>query len=362
MKCSNCGTEIADNAVFCPSCGAKQAKQPQNRPVCRSCGAPLKAGAQFCPACGAKVEAAQAAPQAPQPAPHTAQPAAEPASPPQKATKSAPQTGSTGKKPPVALLIAAGAAVVVLTVVLMRILSPQPADASDPVQAQGGAPAESGEASDTIVPEDIESSDADLLADGPVSLQGEVKISTENTLFLSWEEPISILLKQDNGEYVRVNDISSVYLENRDVDPALWDELPLPQAVEITGELSIDGTRLYLAADSLTDTDGNALVVEAAPADEILPDSDDRLLTERDISGLSLQQINYAKNEIYARHGRRFLSPELQNYFDAQPWYRGTVDADQFDESILSDIEKKNAEFLAEVEFSIEPNGYKLDA
>ncbi len=57
MKCSNCGTEIADNAVFCPSCGAKQAKQPQNRPVCRSCGAPLKAGARFCPACGAKVEA-----------------------------------------------------------------------------------------------------------------------------------------------------------------------------------------------------------------------------------------------------------------------------------------------------------------
>lgn len=77
------------------------------------------------------------------------------------------------------------------------------------------------------------------------------------------------------------------------------------------------------------------------PADEILPDSDDRLLTKRDISGLSLQQINYAKNEIYARHGRCFLSPELQNYFNAQPWYRGTVDADQFDESILSDIEKK---------------------
>ena len=202
MKCSNCGTEIADNAVFCPSCGAKQAKQPQNRPVCRSCGAPLKAGAQFCPACGAKVEAVQA--------PHTAQPSAEPASPPQKATKSAPQTGNTGKKPPVALLIAAGAAVVVLTVVLMRILSPQPADAADPAQAQGSAPAESGEASDTIVPEDIESSDADLLAAGPVSLQGEVKISTENTLFLSWEEPISILLKQGDGEYVQVNDISSV--------------------------------------------------------------------------------------------------------------------------------------------------------
>ena len=363
MKCSNCGAEIAENAVFCPSCGTKQTGQQKNRTVCKSCGMLLKVGAQFCPACGAKVEAAQDAVQDRQPDPHSGQSSPEPEPSQKKTAPSAvtPQTGSTSKKPPVPLLVAAGVAVLVLTIVVMRLFSAQPAGGSESMQAQDTIAVEDEAFADTFVPEDIESSDADLLADGPVSLQGTVKISTENALFLSWDKQISILLKQDDGEYVRINDVSSVYLDNQGVDPALWDELPLPQDVQITGELHIDGTRLYLAADALTDIDGNALIVEAASTDEILPDSDSRLLTERDIRGLSLQQINYAKNEIYARHGRRFLSPELQNYFNAQPWYHGTIDADAFDEGVLSDVEKKNAEFLAEVEFSIAPNGYKLD-
>lgn len=38
----------------------------------------------------------------------------------------------------------------------------------------------------------------------------------------------------------------------------------------------------------------------------VLPQSSSRLLTDADVAGLSLQQINYAKNEIYARHGRLF--------------------------------------------------------
>ncbi|MGN1023298.1 MAG: YARHG domain-containing protein, partial [Lachnospiraceae bacterium] len=48
--------------------------------------------------------------------------------------------------------------------------------------------------------------------------------------------------------------------------------------------------------------------------DYIIPDSDSRLLTEDDVKDLTLQEINYAKNEIYARHGRKFKSKELQNY------------------------------------------------
>ena len=48
----------------------------------------------------------------------------------------------------------------------------------------------------------------------------------------------------------------------------------------------------------------------------IIPDSNSRYLTESDISGLSLQQLNYAKNEIYARRGRKFDSVELQEYLE----------------------------------------------
>ena len=110
----------------------------------------------------------------------------------------------------------------------------------------------------------------------------------------------------------------------------------------------------------MTNPDGTAIVkqVEQAVSAEILPQSDTRLLTQQDVAGLSLREINYAKNEIYARHGRKFASKELQDYFNAQSWYQGTVDAADFQESSLSDIEKKNAEFLAEVEFSIAPVSY----
>ncbi len=99
----------------------------------------------------------------------------------------------------------------------------------------------------------------------------------------------------------------------------------------------------------------------AEGSDYILPDSNDRLLTDADIGSLTAQQVNYAKNEIYARHGRRFRSQELQNYFDSKSWYTGTVDPDSFSESLLSDIEKKNVELLAAREDELSAGGYALD-
>ena len=216
-----------------------------------------------------------------------------------------------------------------------------------------------------VAPAQIESNDADIVADGTVSLTGVVEISTDNRLFLDFGEAFSIMLKQDDA-WFKMNDVQSAYLLNSGVSSSLWDELPLPQTVLVKGELRLDGSELYLEAQSVTNPDGSAVVTQAeqaAPAEspEILPQSDDRILTERDVSDLSLQEINYAKNEIYARHGRRFQSKELQDYFNAQSWYHSTVDAEDFSESWLSDIEKKNAEFLAEVEFDIAPNGYQLD-
>ena len=93
----------------------------------------------------------------------------------------------------------------------------------------------------------------------------------------------------------------------------------------------------------------------------VLPQNSSRLLTDADVAGVSLQQINYAKNEIYARHGRLFDSRELQNYFNSQSWYSGTIAPANFSESLLSDVEKKNVTFLKNLEFSISPNGYQLD-
>ena len=72
-----------------------------------------------------------------------------------------------------------------------------------------------------------------------------------------------------------------------------------------------------------------------------------RYLTIADVVGLNSLQLDLLRNEIYARHGRRFQRPDLQQYFDAQPWYRPVYDPGSFDEGRLSTVERWNADFIA---------------
>lgn len=87
---------------------------------------------------------------------------------------------------------------------------------------------------------------------------------------------------------------------------------------------------------------------------QIIPDSDSRFLTDDDLMNFSLQQVCYAKNEIYARHGRKFLSDELTDYFNSQPWYTGSIEAadftDEMANAVFNEYEKANVRFLADWE------------
>ena len=82
----------------------------------------------------------------------------------------------------------------------------------------------------------------------------------------------------------------------------------------------------------------------------ILPESNSRYLTEEDLAGLDLAYLRIARNEIYARHGRRFKDDRLQDYFDSKDWYDGTIDPEMFDDSVLSSIEISNAELIEATE------------
>jgi hypothetical protein len=74
----------------------------------------------------------------------------------------------------------------------------------------------------------------------------------------------------------------------------------------------------------------------------ILPDSDQRLLGEADLQGLSLSELRLARNEIYARRGRFFVDQTLANYFSQFPWYHPhQVDVD------LSPLEQTNVNTIA---------------
>jgi hypothetical protein len=70
-----------------------------------------------------------------------------------------------------------------------------------------------------------------------------------------------------------------------------------------------------------------------------------RLLTVDDLRGLSKQELRIMRNEIYARHGRKFKSQDLRDYFSAQDWYKPL-----YDEVPLNDIEKKNVAFIQKYE------------
>ena len=86
----------------------------------------------------------------------------------------------------------------------------------------------------------------------------------------------------------------------------------------------------------------------------ILPQSATKYLTEEDVAHLSMKGCCYARNEIYARHGRQFNASELKDYFTAQTWYEGTVSPDDFTDnysrSVFNDYEYQNATFLWDYE------------
>lgn len=100
----------------------------------------------------------------------------------------------------------------------------------------------------------------------------------------------------------------------------------------------------------------SAVTKETIPyADEyILPTSNSAFLTEADLEGLAKEQLRIARNEIYARHGRKFHDNELQSYFDAKEWYEGTIAPEDFTDayaaSVFNDYEMKNKDFIANYE------------
>lgn len=94
-----------------------------------------------------------------------------------------------------------------------------------------------------------------------------------------------------------------------------------------------------------------ASVPEEEPVSEyILENSASRYLTKADLQGMSAEECRLARNELYARYGRKFSDEGLQNYFNACSWYQGTIDPGDFQETMLSEIEIANRDLIVEYE------------
>lgn len=131
-----------------------------------------------------------------------------------------------------------------------------------------------------------------------------------------------------------------------------YDSLDALYAAVVTSNLdsynhedNINGTTS--STDSAAKTENKSI---AEKEGWIFADSNTILLTESDLADLSAEECKIARNEIYARHGRKFKDPFLQSYFNSCEWYQGTVEADNFNEQNLNETELANRNLIAAYE------------
>lgn len=77
------------------------------------------------------------------------------------------------------------------------------------------------------------------------------------------------------------------------------------------------------------------------------PEASQRMLKADDIENLPKRELEFMRNEIFARHGFCFKKKNLRQQFEMQDWYvPNTVDIKGF----LTDIEKKNIQMIKRYE------------
>lgn len=81
-------------------------------------------------------------------------------------------------------------------------------------------------------------------------------------------------------------------------------------------------------------------------------DTSSRYYSTEEVQNMSNEDLFYARNEIFARHGRMFSDQNLQAYFNSKTWYNPIYSPAEFDSlpSPLNDYEQKNVQLMLGVE------------
>lgn len=83
----------------------------------------------------------------------------------------------------------------------------------------------------------------------------------------------------------------------------------------------------------------------------ILPDSNRKYYNMKDLKGLTAKEARLARNELFARHGRKFDDKELQKYFNSCSWYKGTIAPEYFyEEEFFNKYEIANRDLIIKYE------------
>ena len=82
----------------------------------------------------------------------------------------------------------------------------------------------------------------------------------------------------------------------------------------------------------------------------LLPDSDTYYITEADVSWMNDTELMLARNEFYARRGRKFVTTSIRDYFNRQAWYTGWIEPDDFRSEMFNRYEQANVDFIVAYE------------
>ena len=182
-------------------------------------------------------------------------------------------------------------------------------------------------------------------------------------MFLLINKTIGTFLKPTNTATATTQDV----LSEKWSDSAIEETIEYTVGVDASTVGNIEETGIHIQeTKGITENDTNIqkIIEEADTYIEtvslknidqenayILSGSESRFISKEELQNFTEWELKMARNEIYARHGRKFKSQELQDYFDNQSWYEGTIEPEDCDNSrILNEIEKANLDVIMLVE------------
>lgn len=172
-----------------------------------------------------------------------------------------------------------------------------------------------------------------------VNLKGEKVLSIEYELDEAFRDGWLSLGRAYSDEDANVYH----YIEKYATSESDWDGQDTTEYIEeSSADTNIQNGENNQEETNTTTQDTN--ISTENTTEYILPDSDSRYISENELGGMSSEQLRLARNEIFARHGRKFKDAQLQEYFNTKSWYSPQYDADSFDENmeqILNQYELK---------------------
>jgi len=109
-----------------------------------------------------------------------------------------------------------------------------------------------------------------------------------------------------------------------------------------------EGERVFVYSFKKSFSEGKSLypnlsdyaAADIDPKEYLFPNSDIKLIDNELLDNSILWQLRRGINEIYARRGRKFINSGQRVYFEGKSWYKGSIEAKDFEEDFLNEYEK----------------------